>query len=66
MNLRELKQLKIGELAAMAREMGIENGKQGAAAVARFAKNVFSNDDLEDRSGTANEQTLRAFMAATV
>ena len=48
------------------REMGIENGKQGAAAVARFAKNVFSNADLEDRSGTANEQTLRAFMAATV
>ena len=25
MNLKELKQLKIGELAAMARDMGIEN-----------------------------------------
>ena len=31
-----------------------------------YSIDVVTNADLEDRSGTANEQTLRAFMAATV
>jgi hypothetical protein len=46
------------------REIGISEPKQGAAVVARFARNVFDMADTADRSNTADAQTVKTFMAA--
>lgn len=46
------------------REIGISEPKQGAAVVARLARNVFDMADTADRSNTADGQTVKTFMAA--
>ena len=45
-------------------EIGISTPKQGAAVVAKYARNVFDQADTADRSNTADGHTVKAFMAA--
>jgi len=48
------------------RELGIATPAQGAAVVAKFARNVFDHADTEDRLGSPNGSTVQSLIAASV